>query len=111
MSDETLTEEGKKNVIVTLRRETFDDAVGLLKLVSELHECDGYTGKCYETCLACEAQRIVKAMKKEIEVIEQAPPNCKVCGDNTSMVKHDDGEWYCHRTHRINTKRTKYGNV
>lgn len=28
-------------------------------------------------------------------------PNCKECGKNDSMVKHSDGKWVCHHTHKI----------
>ena len=52
-----------RRTLVSLRRETFDDVVGLLKLV--LHECDEYTGKCCTTCLACEAEQTVKAMEQQ----------------------------------------------
>jgi len=28
-------------------------------------------------------------------------PNCKKCCKNDNMVKHSDGEWICHHTHKI----------
>lgn len=32
-------------------------------------------------------------------------PICQVCGDNNSMVCHDDGTWHCHRTHVVDTPK------
>jgi hypothetical protein len=62
-ADARRVEQSKKQTLVSLRRETFDDVVGLLKLV--LHECDEYTGKCCTTCIACEAEQTVKAMEQQ----------------------------------------------
>lgn len=34
------------------------------------------------------------------EAQEEEAPECTACGHNRDMVKHDDGSWHCHQTHR-----------
>lgn len=34
-------------------------------------------------------------------VKEKFKPSCLTCGHNRDMILHDDGKWYCHKTHRI----------
>ena len=44
------------------------------------------------------------AQKLGIPFVQQGAevaPNCQVCGNNDNMIKHSDGQWYCHRTHRL----------
>jgi len=50
-----------------------------------------------------EQRRELFARAKDIISPEQNDnrPDCSICGYNDSMVMHQDGKWYCHRTHRI----------
>ena len=54
------------NQFVTLRRSTFDEALKLLELVSDLHTCE--LSENLEECDACGAEDVVKQMKEQVNI-------------------------------------------
>jgi predicted RNA-binding Zn-ribbon protein involved in translation (DUF1610 family) len=52
-----------------------------------------------------EERRQVRVLCDKLAANEEqnTPPACPKCGQRDKMIRHDNGEWVCHNTHRIAT--------
>jgi hypothetical protein len=65
--------EGSHQRMVSLRQESFDEAIRLLDLMTEFHETDPKDGECWPDCIACNAETLLADMKKQANDQAQRP--------------------------------------